>query len=580
MFVLRIQRRWWTAASAPILAAALLLGVAPTSAPAAASSATALTNVKTVTAHLSFAQGTYTAYRFSSTGSVTASRRASLSRASSAPATQIATRAGKTYYFVSAGIWAGYWMPAGSGINATLATSAPAAASSATALTNVKTVTAHLSFAQGTYTAYRFSSTGSVTASRRASLSRASSAPATQIATRAGKTYYFVSAGIWAGYWMPAGSGINATLATSAPAPTPPPPTSAPATPAPSVAPEQTPAASATPAPSAAPASVRATFTDPAAGKTTVLKAGIHDVAWTETGPVTQRAITEQYGKAVNGRCSGVAWKTAWTHAGITTPYRISGFGLGYCYRYTLTLNGKETASSGALLLSAGTFTENFYNGATVRYQDPDYTACVATSTEMMLNFVATKGAPGPGFRWAVTTSYSAEESILRWERAHMTQVTAHAGVDANGWRNGLNYYGWGSYTSASAMRYQVFAYPSYDAALKSLVQAIAKYNKPVGFLGWAGGHAQIVNGYRVTGLDPATSSSFTVTAIYLTDPLSSDRMRNYAISAANFRSGSTKYRFRPYIYTDSPYDDPYSPGTAAAYRAWYGKWVIVAPVR
>ena len=235
---------------------------------------------------------------------------------------------------------------------------------------------------------------------------------------------------------------------------------------------------------------------------------------------------------------------------------------------------------SGVLLVSAATFAENFYDGAGVRYQDPDYTACIPTSTQMMLNFVATKGSRGTGFRWTVTTAYSAEESMLQWERTHMTQLTSHPGVDANGWRNGLNYYGWGAYTSEAAMTYRVFAYPSYDDAVKAIVKAVATYNKPVGFLGWAGGHAQIVNGYRVTGLDPATSAAFTVTAIYLTDPLASDGMRNYAISAKNFGSGSTSYRFRPYAYTDSPYDDPYSPGTAAAHRAWYGKWVIVAPVR
>ncbi len=63
----------------------------------------------------------------------------------------------------------------------------------------------------GTYTGYHFSSTGTVTGSRRYRLSRASSAPATRSATRAGKTYYYVSAGIWAGYWMPAGSGIPVT---------------------------------------------------------------------------------------------------------------------------------------------------------------------------------------------------------------------------------------------------------------------------------------------------------------------------------------------------------------------------------
>ncbi len=333
------------------------------------------------------------------------------------------------------------------------------------------------------------------------------------------------------------------------------------------------------PTPTPTPAA-SATFTYPVSGKTTTQHVGSHAITWTEQGTVTARSITELYATAVSGTCSGVTWRVAWTRPDTRSPFSISSFGLNYCYQYELALNGTKVAVSGALLVSAATFSENFYDGAGVRYQDPDYTACVPTSTLMMLNFVATKGSRGTGFRWTATTAYSAEESMLQWERTHMTQLTSHLGVDANGWRNGLNYYGWGAYTSEAGMTYRVFAYSSYDAALKAIVQAVATYNKPVGFLGWAGGHAQIVNGYRVTGLDPATSSAFTVTTIYLTDPLASDGMRNYAISAQNFGSGSTKYRFRPYTYTDSPYDDPYSPGTAAAYRAWYGKWVIVAPVR
>ncbi len=576
-----------------MLAAGLLLGGAPASTPtAAATGSTALANVSAISARLSFAAGTYTGYRFSSTGAVTGSRRAYLGRASSAPATKKATRAGKTYYYVSAGIWAGYWMPAATGIRVIVTPTA--AATGSTALANVSAISARLSFAAGTYTGYRFSSTGAVTGSRRAYLGRASSAPATKKATRAGKTYYYVSAGIWAGYWMPAATGIRVIVtptaaATTAPTPVPT-PTPTPAqtvaptpVPTPTPTPAQTVAPTPTPtpvAPTSTPAPASATFTYPVPDKTTIQHVGGHSITWSEHGAFTARTITELAATAVNGSCSGVTWRVAWTVTASGSPFPVTGLGLDYCYQYELALDGTKVAVSGSLLVSAATFAETFYDGALVRYQDPDYTACVPTSTQMMLNFVASKGSRGTGFRWTVTTAYSAEESMLQWERSHMTQLTSHPGVDANGWRNGLNYYGWGTYTTSAAMTYQVFAYSSYEDAVKAIVKAIATYNKPVGILGWAGGHAQIVNGYRVTGLDPATSNAFTVTSIYLTDPLASDGMRNYAISAQNFKSGSTSYRFRPYAYTDSPYDDPYSPGTAAAYRAWYGKWVFVAPVR
>ena len=76
-------------------------------------------------------------------------------------------------------------------------------------LTNIKSLSLHLGFAAGTYTAYKFSSAGAVIASKKYTLARASGAPATKTARRAGKTYYYVSAGVWAGYWMPKDSRVT-----------------------------------------------------------------------------------------------------------------------------------------------------------------------------------------------------------------------------------------------------------------------------------------------------------------------------------------------------------------------------------
>ena len=337
------------------------------------------------------------------------------------------------------------------------------------------------------------------------------------------------------------------------------------------------------------PTPVTATFTRPAAGTlhapggTTVSQpSATGNITWTETGIVTSRAITEFYGTAVAGTCNGVTWTAVWTSTTAASPFAISGFSLGRCYRFTIVLNGNpaKSASSGNLLITSATYARNLYGGTLVRYQDPDYTACTATSTMMMLNFTATKGTKGTGFRWGTTISYTAQESILAWGRAHDTLVSTGRGSDPNGWRNALNFYGWNDYTNSATMTYKVFAYSSYDAAVKAAVTAMAKYNKPVGLLAWAGGHAQVLNGYQISGLNPATSSNFTVQYVYITDPLQKDALRNAQISNANFKAGSLTYRFRAYAYTDSPYDDPYTAGTVAAYQAWYGKWVIAAPVR
>jgi hypothetical protein len=215
-----------------------------------------------------------------------------------------------------------------------------------------------------------------------------------------------------------------------------------------------------------------------------------------------------------------------------------------------------------------------------VRYQDPDMTACVATSTMIMLNEVAANGRRGSGFRWVTSTTLARQRSILRWARAHDTLEPGPGGTDPNGWRNALNQYGWGTYTDPATMTYQVFADLAYDTSLKRAVAAMARYHRPVGMLGWAGGHAQVLHGYVVYGQDPAKSMHFTVLSVYLTDPLKRDAMRNVRISAARLATGLLRYRFRRYAQRDSPYDDPYTTGYLAAFRGWYGRFVIVAPVR
>jgi hypothetical protein len=68
-----------------------------------------------------------------------------------------------------------------------------------------------LLFSAGTYTGYRFSSTGAVTARRSYTLSSSSNAPTSKrsaIPAHSGGWYY-VTAGVWAGYWVPEGTGIT-----------------------------------------------------------------------------------------------------------------------------------------------------------------------------------------------------------------------------------------------------------------------------------------------------------------------------------------------------------------------------------
>ncbi len=246
---------------------------------------------------------------------------------------------------------------------------------------------------------------------------------------------------------------------------------------------------------------------------------------------------------------------------------------------------------------AGGTWSRNLWVASAFVYQDPYYTACTAASVMGMLNTIAYRGTGGEGFSWTpYRVKHSANlantrdmTSILAFERANDTLRSTSAGTDAHGWRNALNAYGWGVDVMDDPSRrvYDDRAYRTFMGAVKAAVKAIARRQMPVGILGWAGGHAQFMTGYVVTGADPRVSNDFKVRYVYLSDPLRKDNVVNRRISIAKLKSGPLKVRFQWYRETDSPYDDRLTAGVIrSAVRPdhgpseWYHRWVIVMPVR
>jgi hypothetical protein len=246
---------------------------------------------------------------------------------------------------------------------------------------------------------------------------------------------------------------------------------------------------------------------------------------------------------------------------------------------------------------AATTHSRNLFVAKGFVYQDPYYTACTAASVMHMLNTIAYRGTGGHGFRWKPYTIKKSSNpdqlrdmtSILAFERRHDTLRSSTSGSDAHGWRNALNYYGWGSsaMTNAAIRPYEDRAYSTYRSAMKAAVRAIARLGMPVGVLAWAGGHAQVITCYVVTGADPKTSSDFTIQWLYLSDPLKSSAIVNRRTSYGAMKDGALKWRFQWYRETDSPYDDPYTSGwirssvkPTTGPSEWYHKWVLVLPVR
>ena len=230
----------------------------------------------------------------------------------------------------------------------------------------------------------------------------------------------------------------------------------------------------------------------------------------------------------------------------------------------------------------------NIFSSSLLRYQDPNYSACTAAAAQTMLNFVSHAGSGGADFRWTRSVSGTLRDSILAWERSHDT-MSGGRGSDPHGWRNALNYYGWGPGSLVAGQRvYDDFSFNTYELAVKAAVRAMIMTRKPVGLLAWAGRHAQFVHGYYGLSGDPFEKDSagrytnrFTFSGFYLTDPLRSSKAANLRISYTNLRDTSTtRFRLRRYYETDSLLDDPYTPGTKRSVDEWYGLFVLILPVR
>ena len=231
----------------------------------------------------------------------------------------------------------------------------------------------------------------------------------------------------------------------------------------------------------------------------------------------------------------------------------------------------------------------NLYVSSGFRYQDPNYTACTATSAMDMLNFIVAARSGGTGFRWKTSLSTTTRDKVLAYERAHDTLATASRGSDPHGWRNALNYYGWGASALVDGqMVYEDVAYPSYGAAIHAAVRQMIVTRKPVGILGWAGHHAQMLTGYYglvgdpfATNADGSWANTFTVVGLYVTDPLRSDAVVNHRVGYTALATTTNLHlRFRSFLQLDSPYDDGYTPGYRRSRTEWYGRFTVLLPVR
>ena len=232
------------------------------------------------------------------------------------------------------------------------------------------------------------------------------------------------------------------------------------------------------------------------------------------------------------------------------------------------------------------TWSMNLYNATVTRYQNPDLNGCAAAATVDMLNLITLTPQPDQPpprgrsvatnpFRWASSVTWNTLETVMWFERSHMSMTKGLKGSDPEGWRNGLNYWGWGS---IYADVYRDTTYKSFDAASHAVVDSIARTNKPAGVLGWAGSHAQYITGYTVQGDDPRISDNYTIIGVYLSDPLREQALPTTYLSLRKWKSGPYSLQFARYRELGSGLVDPIDGQIGD--KKWYGKWVVIQPVR
>ena len=97
----------------------------------------------------------------------------------------------------------------------------------------------------------------------------------------------------------------------------------------------------------------------------------------------------------------------------------------------------------------------------------------------------------------------------LLFDLARSLAPSRDGAAEPEGWATGLTKLGYG--------KYKVTALPSIKAAIQVAAKALRTTGRPVGLMVWRGVHSWVMSGFTATA-DPAVTSKFTVTAVYIED--------------------------------------------------------------
>jgi spore germination protein YaaH len=156
---------------------------------------------------LYFAAGNYVGRQFDANGAITASLSYTLGSPSNAPTSQRSTISNQPgfWYYITAGMWAGYWIQESAGTTLGPPPAPPPQVS------ETYDPPRTLYFAAGTYVGRQFNASGAIIGSLAYTLASPSNAPTNQRSTIPNQSgnWYYITAGVWAGYWIQESAGTT-----------------------------------------------------------------------------------------------------------------------------------------------------------------------------------------------------------------------------------------------------------------------------------------------------------------------------------------------------------------------------------
>jgi hypothetical protein len=176
---------------------------------------------------------------------------------------------------------------------------------------------------------------------------------------------------------------------------------------------------------------------------------------------------------------------------------------------------------------------------------------CVPAAMQTMINIMSAQP----------DTTAATQMRLYALARTLSPKTLRGDGAEPEGWARGLGALGFGTYA--------VSVRGSVTNAIHAAAWAIRLTGKPAGLIVWYGAHSWVMSGFTATA-DPAYTSQFTVTAVYLEDvwyPSWSSIWGNSRPPDALVPVAKLPRDFLPWRMPGGPYPD----------KAW--KFVTVVPV-